>query len=258
MSDLISSVTTSAPQDSVYSIDLVMSNKILVVEDNLSLLQTLKYNLRAQGYEVVTAKDGPQALQRAREDRPDLILLDVMLSGIDGFEVCQILRQEMNAPILILSARSEEVDKVVGLEVGADDYITKPFSMRELLARIKAQLRRMQFFVDEQREQNLSELGSLPEIENLAIDIKKRTVTSFEQTFHLKPMELDLLLYFVRNCGLALSRERILQQVWGWEYMASSRTVDVHVRWLREKIEEKPEKPLRIVTVRGVGYRFDG
>jgi len=240
-----------------------MTEKILIIEDERSLIETLEYNLTRQGYEVVAAVDGVEALWTARQEQPDLILLDVMLPRMDGVEVCRILRQETKAPILMLTARNDEIDKVVGLEVGADDYITKPFSMRELLARVKAHLRRTRLLAESAPESTdkISDAALAPELrsfDDMVIDVDGRQVMARGHWFHLKPMEFELLVFFARNWGVALSREQILQRVWGWDYTAGSRTVDVHVRWLREKIEDDPANPKRIVTVRGVGYRFDG
>lgn len=239
-----------------------MSNdKILVVEDEISLVETLEYSLRKQGYDVVTATTGPQALEQARLHRPDLIILDIMLPGLDGFEICRILRKEMNAPIMMLTARTEEIDRVVGLEMGADDYLTKPFSMRELLARVKAMLRRVRI----DREENATNAALKPDVvaermtfDDLVIDLSRREVTCKGTIHHLKPKEFDLLVFLARNRGIVLSRDLILERVWGWEFDGGSRTVDVHVRWLREKIEENPSDPQRIITVRGIGYRFEG
>jgi DNA-binding response OmpR family regulator len=236
-----------------------MKDKILVVEDELALRETLEYSLQRQGYEVLTAADGLTAIDLAKAEEPDLLLLDLMLPGLDGFEVCRILRQDMNVPILMLTAKADEIDKVVGLEVGADDYLTKPFSMRELLARVKALLRRMRMI-----EEELSETQSAPpesvqfHFDDLTINQTRREVYRSGELLHLKPKEYDLLLYIAQNRGRVLSRDQILQEVWGWEYSGGTRTVDVHVRWLREKIEPDPSNPVRIMTVRGVGYRFEG
>jgi DNA-binding response OmpR family regulator len=240
-----------------------MSQTILVVEDETSLLESLAYTLNRQGYKVLEAMDGYQALKVAREQRPDLTLLDVMLPGIDGFEVCRILRQEMTQPILMLTARDDEVDKVVGLEMGADDYLTKPFSMRELLARVKALLRRDRIIREEiasEQETTVTAPSGQQALvfDDLTIDLVRREVILDEDIIRLKPKEYDLLVFLARNQGIALSRDLILERVWGWEYDGGSRTVDVHVRWLREKIEPNPAKATRIITVRGIGYRFEG
>ncbi len=236
-----------------------MADKILVVEDDPTLLETLDYNLTRQGYEVHTAADGPSALETARRVRPDLLVLDVMLPGMDGFEVCRVLRQEMSTPIVMLTARDDEVDKVVGLEVGADDYLTKPFSMRELYARIKAQLRRVRLVRQEmEAAAETATDTALLTCGDLTLDLARHEVLLRRQPVSLKPREYDLLLFLARHRGQVLSRDLILQRVWGWDYVGGSRTVDVHVRWLREKIETNPAHPVRIVTVRGTGYRFEG
>jgi DNA-binding response OmpR family regulator len=240
-----------------------LNPKVLVVEDEPALLDTLEYNLTRQGYEVTLAADGVKALEMARQTRPDLVVLDVMLPQLDGYEVCRILRQEMSAPILMLTARADEVDKVVGLEVGADDYLTKPFSMRELLARVKALLRRVRLVREEMTAAGTDANTPIAPSErfvfdDLVIDLTRREVIVKGNVFHLKPKEFDLLVFLARNRGMVLSRDLILERVWGWDYDGGSRTVDVHVRWLREKIEAAPANPVRIVTVRGIGYRFEG
>jgi len=235
-----------------------MAEKVLIVEDEPVLLETLVYNLSRQGYLVESARDGYVALDLARRSHPDLILLDVMLPGLDGFEVCRILRQEMNVPILMLTARDDEIDRVIGLEIGADDYITKPFSMRELMARVKAQLRRVRLLREEAEIQTELAPKEILNFGNLAIDDTRREALLDNKPIPLKPKEFDLLIYLARHRGQALSREKILEQVWGWDFSGGSRTVDVHVRWLRSKIETDPGRPSRIVTVRGAGYRFEG
>jgi DNA-binding response OmpR family regulator len=238
-----------------------MGDKVLVVEDERTLRETLEYNLIRQGYEVLTAADGRSAVAMALRERPDLLVLDVMLPELDGLEVCRILRQEMNVPILMLTARADEVDKVVGLEVGADDYMTKPFSMRELLARVKAMLRRVRLIREdvagERREGEAGQDGAMI-FGDLRIDLTRREATRAGQILSLKPKEFDLLVFLARNQGMVLSRDLILERVWDWNYGGGSRTVDGHVRWLREKIESDPAQPTRIITVRGVGYRFEG
>jgi DNA-binding response OmpR family regulator len=237
-----------------------MVERILVVEDEVSLQETLAYNLKRQGYEVETASSGPDGIEAARRNRPDLIILDVMLPGMDGFEVCRIVRQEMNTPVLMLTARDDEIDRVVGLEVGADDYMTKPFSMRELIARVKAMLRRVRLMREEISAAVPATMpaGQVVVFDNLVMDITRREVRLNDQPIALKPKEYELLLFLTQHRGQVLSRETILEQVWGWNYIGDSRTVDVHIRWLREKIETSPGLPNRIVTVRGAGYRFEG
>ncbi|MGD2147310.1 MAG: response regulator transcription factor [Anaerolineae bacterium] len=235
-----------------------MTEKVLVVEDEPTLVETLEYNLSRQDYEVLTAMDGREALEVARAERPDVIVLDLMLPGIDGIEVCRILRQEMNVPILMLTARDEEVDKIVGLEVGADDYITKPFSMRELLARVKALLRRERLIREElSAERETAEAQRLV-LGDVTIDVSRREVQRDGVSLDLKPREYELLVFLARHRGMVLSRDLILDRVWGWDYGGGTRTVDVHIHWLREKIEPNPRQPTRIITVRGVGYRFEG
>jgi DNA-binding response OmpR family regulator len=235
-----------------------MSETILVVEDEPSLQETLAYNLKKEGYSVEAVGDGREALDLARQLKPDLIVLDLMLPGMDGFEVTRVLRKEMTTPILMLTARDDEIDRVVGLEVGADDYLTKPFSMRELMARVKAQLRRARLI----REEMSSQPSAVPQeklsFENLVINQTRREITLNDEPLQLKPKEYELLLFLAKHKGQMLSREFILERVWGWDYVGDSRTVDVHIRWLRQKIESDSAKPERIITVRGGGYRFEG
>lgn len=230
--------------------DKATAKRILVVDDEPTLVATVKYNLEREGYSVDTATDGESALDKARRGRPDLVILDVMLPVIDGFEVCRLLRREMNVPIIMLTAKTEEVDRVVGLEIGADDYVTKPFSMRELMARVKALLRRSTAEASEQRETLSSG--------DVEIDLRRREASRAGERLLLKPKELELLTFFLENRGRAFTREQLLDQVWGYDFVGGTRTVDVHVNWLRQKIEVEPAKPTRLVTVRGTGYRFDG
>ena len=232
---------------------------ILVIEDEISLREALTYNLARQDYTVEAVGDGVLGVETARRIKPDLILLDIMLPGLDGFEVCRILRQEMSIPILMLTAREDEIDRVIGLEIGADDYITKPFSMRELLARVKAHLRRERII----RDDVSSEQKNKPEEEklrfgNLTIDEFRHEVLMEDKPLALKPKEFELLLFFAQNRGRALTRDYLLERVWGWDFAGNTRTVDVHIRWLREKIEVNPSKPERIITLRSSGYRFEG
>ncbi|MGE5248860.1 MAG: response regulator [Bacteroidota bacterium] len=237
-----------------------MSEKVLVVEDEIALRETLAYTLKKEGYKVETAADGRAALEEARRSRPDLIVLDIMLPGLDGFEVCRILRREMSMPILMLTARDDEIDRVVGLEVGADDYLTKPFSMRELVARVKAQLRRSRMIEDELEKHRTD--GPPPQdilnFGNLVINRTRGEVTLDGAALQLKPQEYQLLLFFGEHRGQMLSRDFLLERLWGWDFTGDSRTVDVHVRWLRQKIEVDPSHPVRIITIRGGGYRFEG
>ncbi len=230
---------------------------ILLVEDEPSLLATVGYSLRHEGYEVLTAVDGEAALASA--DRgPDLGILDIMLPKLDGFEVCRRLRQRSSVPIMMLTAKVDEVDRVVGLELGADDYLTKPFSMRELLARVKALLRRRDLLAEE-----LSRGAGAPGGErlisgDLEIDVPRHTVKRAGGIIGLTPREFDLLVFLMRHRGQLFSAERLLELVWGYEDTADARTVPVHIRNLREKLEDNPSQPKRIETMRGVGYRFSG
>ena len=226
---------------------------ILIVEDDKPLLDVLKYQLGKEGYNVVTALDGSQGLEVARSSRPDVILLDIMLPKMDGFEVCRVLRKEMTVPILMLTAKDSEIDKIVGLEIGADDYLTKPFSMRELVARIRAMLRR-----SEMVETKPTGQGRPIKVGDIEIDTARRRVSVSGSTLKLTAKEFDLLLFLAENKGIVFSREQLLDRVWGYDYPGDTRTVDVHVRWLREKIETDPGKPRYLITVRGVGYKLEG
>lgn len=236
-----------------------MPETILVVEDEPALRDTLSYNLKKDGFTVESVGDGRAALDSARKLKPDLIILDIMLPELDGFEVARILRKEMTTPILMLTARDDEIDRVVGLEVGADDYLTKPFSMRELMARVKAQLRRTRLLQEEMAKSGAGQVKQEKlTFGDLVVNLTRREVTLRGEPVQLKPQEYELLVFFAEHKGQMLSREFILERVWGWDFIGDSRTVDVHVRWLRQKIEEDASDPKRIVTVRGGGYRFEG
>ena len=235
-----------------------MPETILVVEDEPALRDTLTYNLKKDGFTVEAVGDGRSAIEAARRLKPDLIVLDLMIPEIDGFEVCRILRKEMPTPILMLTARDDEIDRVVGLEVGADDYLTKPFSMRELMARVKAQLRRTRIMQEELAKTTPEKQHKKLTFGNLVINLTRQEVLFDNVPLPIKPQEYQLLLFFAEHKGQMLSREFILERVWGWDFIGDSRTVDVHVRWLRQKIEEDAGNPTRIVTVRGGGYRFEG
>jgi DNA-binding response OmpR family regulator len=219
---------------------------VLVVEDESTLRETLVYNLKREGYEVTATGDGGEALELAREHAFDLIVLDVMLPTLDGLSIVRILRKDQRTPIILLTARSGEIDRIMGLETGADDYVVKPFSLGELLARVRAVLRR-----------SVPETATRLEAGDLSLDLIGRKAYRGGQELRLSHKEFDLLAALIRNTGTALSRERLLQQVWGYDYPGDTRTVDVHIRWLREKIEVDAADPQRIVTVRGVGYRFE-
>jgi len=238
-------------------LDEIMDNKILVIEDDATLREALAYNLARQGYIIETADNGLTGLELARRVNPDLILLDIMLPGLDGFDVCRIIRQEFSTPIIFLTARDDEIDRVLGLEIGADDYLTKPFSMRELMARVKANLRRVKLDHVE-AESQADEISKMVKYGDLELDFLRREVRIDGKPVPLKPKEYELLVFLVKFKGHMLSRDFILERVWGWEFRGGSRTVDVHIRWLREKIEPDPANPSRIVTVRGAGYRFEG
>ncbi|MBX5455948.1 MAG: response regulator transcription factor [Thermogemmatispora sp.] len=243
--------------------------KILVVDDEEVLVEAIAYSLEQEGYQVLTALDGRAALELARRERPQLIILDIMLPEIDGLEVCRQLRREpatATTPIMLLTARGEEIDRVVGLEVGADDYVTKPFGRRELLARVRALLRRAAYPVTQappeggsmtqeaaaQSRRSARELIAGP----VRIDLPGRRVWCRDQEIEMQPKQFDLLVYLVRNRGTVLTRDQLLHHVWGYDYAGDTRTVDVHIRWLREKLEEDPASPKLIQTVRGVGYVF--
>lgn len=234
-----------------------MAYKILVVEDDRTLSETISYSLRKQGYEVKAVRDGSLALDAVNSFGPDLIVMDIMLPGMDGFEITREVRKEKPIPILMLTARDDEIDRVLGLEIGADDYMTKPFSMREFMARVKAMLRRVRLIREEvgtaeEAPKEVLEFG------NLTIDTTRHEVLLDGEILGMKPKEFALLLFFARHRGQVLSRSLILERVWGWDFVGGTRTVDVHIRWLRSKIEVDASTPVRIVTVRGAGYRFEG
>ncbi len=228
--------------------------QILVVEDEENILEAVRYNLESQGYETLTATDGVTGLALARAKHPDLVILDVMLPGMDGFEVCRQIRRDRDVLIMMLTARGEEVDRVVGLELGADDYVTKPFSMRELMARVKVHIRRSKSSAS--GETPIA--SSVPLVAgDLELDAGAHRVRLAGRELELRPREFRLLALFMERPGTALTRDQILETLWAHDYIGDARTVDVHVRWLREKIEADPARPTRIVTVRGVGYRFE-
>ncbi|MBO4928184.1 MAG: response regulator transcription factor [Clostridiales bacterium] len=229
-----------------------MCAKILVVDDEQSLVELLTANLEREGYEVISAGDGKTALDLAERMKPDLILLDWMMPGMDGFEVCKRLRPKTAAPIIMVTAKGEEIDKVLGLEIGADDYITKPFSPREVLARVKAQLRRTTYTEKEApSEENIIRIGDV-EIDKSAYQIRREGV-DVDLTYR----EFQLVLFLAENAGQVFSREALLQHVWGYEYFGDVRAVDVTVRRTREKLEPDQKNYRYILTKRGVGYYFD-
>jgi DNA-binding response OmpR family regulator len=221
---------------------------ILVIEDEETLQQTLILNLEREGYAVTAAGDGQTGLQLARSQPFDLLVIDVMLPQLDGLSVCRILRHELDVPIIILTARSSEVDKIIGLDSGADDYVTKPFSLGEFMARVRAALRRAP-----------KNGGSERLISgDLSLDLVARKAFKGQQELMLSFKEFDLLAELIRSRGMVLSRDLLLSKVWGYDFYGESRTVDVHIRWLREKIEAEPSNPKRITTIRSMGYRFEG
>ncbi len=227
---------------------VVGARTVLVVEDEPSLASTLSYNLRKNGFNVTTEADGLAGLNAARREHPDVIVLDLMLPKMDGLEVCRRLRAESDVPILMLTAKSEEMDKVIGLELGADDYLTKPFSMRELMARVKALLRRS----GTREDADVSRIVA----GELELDDRGRTVKRAGREVILKPKEFDLLFFLAKNAGQVFTREQVLEHVWAYDFFGGSRTVDVHIRWLREKLEDVPSRPRHLLTIRGVGYKF--
>ena len=225
--------------------------RVMVVEDEEALRFTLAHNLRREGYTVVTASRGDDALRLAREEMPDLIVLDVMLPGLDGIQVCRLLRRDMSVPIIMLTALGGEGDRVVGLDAGADDYMPKPFGIRELLARVRALLRRS----GRRSEPVLA--SALLFSGDIEVDRERREVRRAGTPIHLKPKEYELLLFFLQHPGRVFSREQILDEVWGYDFYGGPRTVDVHVRWLRQKIEADAAVPNRLRTIRGSGYLFE-
>ncbi|MDD9148466.1 MULTISPECIES: response regulator YycF [unclassified Sporolactobacillus] len=227
-----------------------MESKILVVDDEQPIADILQFNLEKEGYEVVCAYDGEEALKKVEEENPDMVLLDVMLPVKDGMEVCREIRKTHNMPIIMLTAKDSEIDKVLGLEMGADDYVTKPFSNRELIARVKANLRRHKQEVpeDEKGKENDIEIG------DLVIHLDAYVVTKRGKMIELTHREFELLHYLADHIGQVMTRENLLQTVWGYDYFGDVRTVDVTVRRLREKIEDNPSRPAWLITRRGVGY----
>ncbi len=230
------------------------NESVLVIEDEENLVEALRYNLEREGYQVQACLDGADGLGVARASKPDLIILDLMLPSMDGLEICRILRRESDVPILFLTAKGEEIDKVVGLELGADDYVTKPFSMREMIARVKGMLRRSQANAGNGWDKSAHRLIQAGDLE---LDLDRHSASLRGEPLTLKPREFDLLALLASNQGRALTRDQILERVWGHDYFGETRTVDVHIRWLREKIQSYPHCPQRIITIRGVGYRFE-
>ena len=226
------------------------NEKILVVDDEEHIIEPIKYNLISTGYQVITCNNGIEAVNLAMDEKPNLVLLDLMIPGKDGYEVCKDIRSKheiKNIPIIMLTAKSEELDKILGLELGADDYITKPFSVRELLARVKAVLRRM----------NIKEESNVITFGQLTANFDKREIKVKDKKVDLTLKEFELLEILIKNRGKILRRELLLDKIWGYEYIGETRTVDVHIRYLRKKIEDDDKNPKFIETIRGVGYRFN-
>lgn len=230
-----------------------MAPKILVVDDEAPILELISFNLGKEGYEVTIASDGEEALRKAHDVKPDLVVLDVMLPGIDGFEVCRHIRRSSRVPVLMLTACKEEIDRVVGLEIGADDYVTKPFSTRELLARVKALLRRANWTGPEEKPTEAAIRAG-----DLLIDLDQRRVAVRGEDVSLTFTEFELLRTMAETPGRVYTRDNLLERIWGPNFFGDVRTVDVHIRHLREKIERDPANPEFIHTIRGVGYRFGG
>jgi DNA-binding response OmpR family regulator len=227
-----------------------MARTILVVDDEPTLREMLVETLEADGFRVVEAADGREALTRFRAERPDLVLLDLMLPELSGIEVCRILRAESGTPIIILTAKDSELDKVVGLELGADDYVTKPFSLRELSARVRAQFRRAD------RGGEVEMVPSTVEVGPVVVDLAGHRLLRDGVELPVKPKAFELLAFLVRHPGQAFTRDQLLERVWGYDYAGETRTVDVHIHWLRTEIEADPREPAFLHTVRGVGYVF--
>lgn len=228
-----------------------MAEKILLVDDEEMIVESIEYALLQEGYEVVRASNGQEALQQVQLTKPNLIVLDLMLPQLSGLEVCRLLRREHNdVPIIMLTAKGEEIDRVIGLEVGADDYLIKPFSLRELVARIKALLRRSKTGDSDSKQ------AKVYQHQDLMVNLSEHRVTVGERLVELSPKEFKILAMLMSTPGRVFSREELLEQVWGLDFYGDTKTVDVHIRWLREKIEEDPSSPKYVQTVRGFGYRL--
>ena len=228
--------------------------KILVVDDEKNIVDIIKFNLKREGYDVITAENGREAIEKNEAEKPDLIMLDIMMPEVDGYEACKKIREKYNTPIIMLTARAEELDKVLGLELGADDYVTKPFGVRELMARVKANLRKRAPVVEEK--------PALPEnslvFGKLVIDLDMFEIKKGGEKIDLTLREFELLKFLASEKGQVFSREALMEKVWGYDYYGDVRTVDVTVRRLREKIEDDSAKPVYVLTKRGVGYYFGG
>lgn len=232
-----------------------MDRKVLIVDDEKNIVDIIAFNLKKEGYQVITASDGEEGVRKTFEENPDLILLDIMMPKMDGYEACRKIREKKHTPIIMLTARAEEVDKVLGLEMGADDYVTKPFGVRELMARVKANLRKVAALQEAAGMAASGEKAS--PYGKLSLNLDRYEVKKDGKTIDLTLREFELLKFLAQQKGQVFSRETLLEKVWGYEYFGDVRTVDVTVRRLREKIEDDPSKPAYILTKRGVGYYFD-
>ncbi len=230
-----------------------MKHKILVVDDEVNIVNIISFNLKKEGYDVLTADDGVKGVDLALKEKPDLILLDIMMPNMDGYEACRKIRNKYNMPIIMLTARADEVDKVLGLEMGADDYVTKPFGNRELMARVKAHLRRKELIQSETTDESAS---NILEINDIRIELDRYEVKKRNEVVELTLREFELIKFLASQKGQIFTREQLLEKVWGYEYFGDVRTVDVTIRRLREKVEDDPGKPLYIITKRGIGYYF--
>lgn len=232
-----------------------MAKKVLIVDDEKNIVDIIAFNLKREGYEVIKAFNGEEGVEKTFSEEPDLILLDIMMPKLDGYEACKKIREKKNTPIIMLTARAEEVDKVLGLELGADDYVTKPFGVRELMARVKANLRKVS--VREEEKQPASSGENELKLGELTINAERYEVRKRGQVLDLTLREFELLRFLATQKGQIFSRETLLEKVWGYEYFGDVRTVDVTVRRLREKLEDDPGKPVYILTKRGIGYYFE-
>jgi two-component system response regulator VicR len=233
--------------------ELTMKNRVLIAEDEKPISDIIKFNLEKEGYEIITAYDGEDALKKALNEQLELIILDIMLPSMDGFEICKRVREKSSVPIIMVTAKEEEVDKILGLELGADDYITKPFSIRELVARVKANVRRQEMNINADQQEK-----EIIKNKDLSIDLMKYEVKKGSTSIDLTVREFELLKFLAKQKDQVFSREQLLERVWGYEYYGDIRTVDVTVRRLREKVEDDSSNPTYIMTKRGVGYYFKG
>ena len=230
-----------------------MKNRVLIAEDEKPISDIIKFNLEKEGYEIITAYDGEDALKKALNEQLELIILDIMLPSMDGFEICKRVREKSSVPIIMVTAKEEEVDKILGLELGADDYITKPFSIRELVARVKANVRRQEMNINADQQEK-----EIIKNKDLSIDLMKYEVKKGSTSIDLTVREFELLKFLAKQKDQVFSREQLLERVWGYEYYGDIRTVDVTVRRLREKVEDDSSNPTYVMTKRGVGYYFKG